>query len=156
MLVGAAWEDITPDRPLPLLGQLYERIATYTRDPLTANAVVFDNGATVVVIVSVDVCFIAAELIEDIKNRCASELGLNRNAVVIAATHTHVAPVTTDGFIGQPDADYILFLTSVIVRAVERAMASREECPLFAGAGALAEMGWNRRGMRRDGSCHMY
>jgi neutral ceramidase len=156
MLVGTAWEDITPDRPMPLMGQLHERIATYTRDPLTANAVFFDSGSTQVAVVSVDVCVMPPELTREIQELCAARLGLDPNALIIAATHTHVAPHTTDRFVGAPEADFISHLKDAIVRAVERAMANREECTLYAGKGELAEMGWNRRGMRRDGSCHMY
>jgi hypothetical protein len=42
------------------------------------------------------------------------------------------------------------------VQAVGRAISNREECTLFAGNGYLQQMGWNRRGMRRDGAAHMY
>ncbi|MCC6456959.1 MAG: hypothetical protein IT328_18530 [Caldilineaceae bacterium] len=156
MLVGTAWEDITPARPMPLMGQMHERIATYTRDPLTANAVFFDDGTTQVVVVSVDVCVVPPELIQEIQEICATRLGINPQSIVVAATHTHVAPLTTDRFVGEPEADFILLLRDAIVRTVERAMANSEECTLYAGTGQLAEMGWNRRGMRRDGSCHMY
>jgi neutral ceramidase len=156
MLVGTAWEDITPAQPMPLMGQMYERIATYTRDPLTVNAVVFDDGSTTVTVVSADVCFVPPELTLEIQQICASRFGLDANTIVIAATHTHVAPLTTDRFIGEPEADFVVTFRDATVWAIENALSNREECTLFAGSGYLTEMGWNRRGMRRDGSCHMY
>jgi predicted neutral ceramidase superfamily lipid hydrolase len=156
MLVGTAWEEITPNRPMPLMGQLHERIATHTRDPLTVNAVVFESGSVQVAIVSVDVCVIPPELASEVQQLCAERTGIDAHSVIIAATHTHVAPLTTDRFVGAPENDFIVLLKSAIVRAVERAMADREECTLYAGTGHLQEMGWNRRGMRRDGACHMY
>src|SRR5687767_8951611 len=96
MLVGTAWEEITPDRPIALMGQLHERIATYTRDPLTTNAVIFDDGTTQVVLVSTDVCGMPSSLIEEIRTLCATRLGVDAHRVVISATHTHVAPHTSD------------------------------------------------------------
>jgi len=39
---------------------------------------------------------------------------------------------------------------------VQRALADLEPATLYAARGYIEQMGWNRRGMRRDGSCHMY
>jgi neutral ceramidase len=156
MFVGTAWEDITPDSPLPLMGQMYERIATHARDPLTVNAVVFGDGTQQVAVVSVDVCVVPSEITREVTQTCADRFGMDPNALIIAATHTHVAPLTTDRFIGSPASDFVERLKAAIVTAVERAMGNQEECELFSGSGQLAHMGWNRRGMRRDGSCHMY
>ncbi|HRU24758.1 MAG TPA: hypothetical protein P5569_12490, partial [Candidatus Latescibacteria bacterium] len=61
MNVGTAWEDFTPSRPLHLLGQMHVRLGQYARDPLTANAVVLDDGTTRVAMVSVDVCVLPKE-----------------------------------------------------------------------------------------------
>ena len=44
MLVGTAWQDITPSEPIDLMGQLHIRKGTRTRDPLTVNAVTEDRG----------------------------------------------------------------------------------------------------------------
>jgi hypothetical protein len=76
--------------------------------------------------------------------------------VIIAATHTHVAPCTTDRLVGEADLAFLSRLVEATRDSVSRAVADLEECTLFAGAGFVEEMGWNRRGMRRDGSCHMY
>ncbi len=156
MLVGTAWENITPDHPLPLMGQMYERIAEYTRDPLTANAVVFDDGRRRVAVVSVDVCVLADEFLRSVQEACSRAHAITAEDVIIAATHTHVGPLTTDRFIGTADSDYMAKLHAHLVSAVGRALADCEECELFTGAGYAEQMGWNRRGMRRDGSCHMY
>ena len=35
--IGWAQTDITPDRPIYVIGQLYSRISSYVHDPLTAT-----------------------------------------------------------------------------------------------------------------------
>ncbi|MBX3010187.1 MAG: hypothetical protein KF832_01725 [Caldilineaceae bacterium] len=154
--VGTAWEEITPDRPLPLLGQMHVRLGQSTRDPLTANAVLFVDDTTRVAVVSVDVCVIPDELARRIQQACAVATGLPAEAVIVAATHTHVAPCTTNQIAGDADPAFLEQMTAAIAQCVARALADLEPCDLFAGVGYLEQMGWNRRGMRRDGSCHMY
>jgi neutral ceramidase len=154
MRVGTAWEEITPDRPLHLLGQMHIRWGTYTRDPLTVNAVVFEEGAQRVALLSVDVCVLPADLVRSLQQACAAHLAPEQ--VIIAATHTHVAPCTTSFLVGEADPAFLARLTEAVGQSVARAVTDLEECELYAGAGYLEQMGWNRRGMRRDGSCHMY
>lgn len=156
MLIGTAWEEITPDRPLPLLGQMHVRLGEYTHDPLTVNAVVFTEGAQRVALLSVDVCVLPDALVRTLQTACASATGIVAESVLIVATHTHVAPCTTDRLVGTPDPGFLARLEEAVVQAVSRALADLEPCDLFAGRGHLEQMGWNRRGMRRDGSCHMY
>lgn len=156
MLIGTAWEEITPDRPLPLLGQMHVRLGEYTHDPLTVNAVVFAEGDQRVALLSVDVCVLPDALVRTLQTACARTTGIAAEAVIIAATHTHVAPCTTDRLVGTLDPAFLTRLEEAVVQAVGRALADQEPCDLFAGRGHLEQMGWNRRGMRRDGSCHMY
>lgn len=156
MRVGTAWEEITPDKPLPLLGQMHVRLGQYKHDPLTVNAVVFDDGNQRVAVLSVDVCVLPAALVDSLQQACAATGALDAKSVLIAATHTHVAPCTTDQLVGKVDPDFIKQLEAATAQAVKRAVDDLEQIELFAGSGHLAQMGWNRRGMRRDGSCHMY
>ena len=85
MRVGTAWEDITPSRPAPLLGQMRVRLGEYKRDPLTVNAVVFDDGARRVAAVSVDVCFLPDDVAQEMRQRCASDCPIGDDSVMIAA-----------------------------------------------------------------------
>jgi hypothetical protein len=156
MLVGTAWEDITPDHPLPLLGQNYVRQGEYARDPLTVNAVVLDDTAQRLALVSVDVCFLPHELVHAMQRACAAATDIDTEAVIITATHTHVAPHTTDTPYGHTDPAFIARLIKATAQSVQQAIANLEACTLFTGTSYLEQMGWNRRGMRRNGSCQMY
>jgi neutral ceramidase len=156
MRVGTAWEDITPDKPVPLLGQMAIRLGEYKHDPLTANAVVFDDGQTKTAVVSVDVCFMPSDLVRRLQAACAAPGNIDAESVIIAATHTHVAPCTTDRLFGATDPEFMARLSEGIASAVNRAIDDLEEVDLFAGTGYIENMGWNRRGLRSDGACHMY
>lgn len=156
MRIGTAWEEITPDRPLPLLGQMHVRLGQYKRDPLTVNAVVFDDDAARIAVVSIDVCVIPGEVAHAMQQACAAATAIQAVDVIVAATHTHVAPCTTNQLVGAVDPIFLARLIEAVAQSVTNAIANLEACDLFAGVGHLAQMGWNRRGMRRDGSCHMY
>ena len=52
--IGWAQTDITPDRPIYVIGQLYSRISSYVHDPLTATCLVLENGEEQMILVSAD------------------------------------------------------------------------------------------------------
>lgn len=156
MKVGVAWEDITPSKPLHLLGQLRVRWGGRVRDPLTINAVVFEEGPTHLALVSADVCLLPDDLALRLRQSCAKATGLSVDSVHVAATHTHVAPCTVNGIAGETDPAFLQRLEEAVTQSVQRAIADLEDAELFAGHGHLDHLGWNRRGMRRDGSCQMY
>lgn len=156
MLTGTAWAEITPDRPLPLLGQMHVRLGHYTHDPLTVNAVLFADDQQKLALVSIDVCLLPDNLVRTIQEAVAAATGLPPTATILVATHTHVAPCTTSMLAGEADPGFLQQLTQATVNVVQRALADLEPVTLYAGQGELEQMGWNRRGMRRDGSCHMY
>lgn len=156
MLAGTAWEDITPDHPLPLLGQMHVRLGQYTHDPLTVNAVVFADGEQRLALISIDVCLLPDGLVRSLQQAIATVTGLPPTAIVLAATHTHVAPCTTNQLVGEAAPEFLARLEQAAINAVQNALADLEPVALYAGRGYLEQMGWNRRGMRRDGSCHMY
>ncbi len=120
MQVGTAWEDITPDRPLHLLGQMAIRTGEYTRDPLTTNAVVLDDGTQRLAMVSIDVCVLPADLVNQIKQRGSEASGITPENIIVIATHTHVAPCTTDLLFGDVDADWVEQLFSATAKAAPR------------------------------------
>lgn len=156
MRIGTAWEDITPSKPVPLLGQMHVRLGERKRDPITVNAVVFEDDTKRIAVVSIDVGLLADSLPDTLRQSCATANGLNADAILLAATHTHVAPCTTDRIVGDVDPDFLKRLEEGVNQAVGRAIEDLEDAECFAGAGHLEHMGWNRRGMRRDGTCHMY
>lgn len=156
MLVGTAWEEITPVEPIPLLGQQHARLGEYTHDPLTVNAVVFADTKQRVAVVSVDVCLLPEDLVRTLQRACALTSDIAAESVIITATHTHTAPSAVDDPVAVANPTFLARLEVAIAQSVQQAIDTLEECTLFAGTGVLDHLGWNRRGMRRNGSCQMY
>ena len=156
MLVGTSYRDTTTDRPLAQQGQMRKRIAEHARDPLTVNAVTFADETTRVAIVSVDICALPEYLAARMKSACSAAAGISPDDVTVSATHSHVAPCTVSRTVGKPDEDWLAELVAKTGESVADAFETAEEATLFAGTGWLDHMGWNRRGLRSDGACHMY
>ncbi|GEM_PF-1132890 len=160
MKIGTAWRDITPSKPLPLLGQMHERLGEYTRDPLTVNVAMLSDGDLKVAVISVDVCMIPEALARRLRNKCAEKCAekcaISADRVLISATHTHVAPCTTDRIVGKADPEFIESLEQAVVESVSSAIDDLDDVDVYAGTGHIDQMGWNRRGLREDGGCHMY
>jgi hypothetical protein len=170
--VGWASADITPPRPVALVGQLHKRISTGVRDPLTATALAMDtqDGAghgDQAILVSCDVLFVQRAVQQRVQQAVQTRLpDLDCRKVFLNATHTHTAPGFVDStFKGLYDvsqdagvmkaSEYGDFFVERVADAVVRAWQTR-------GPGGLswalshAAIGTNRRAHYFDGSSVMY
>ncbi|WP_247004582.1 neutral/alkaline non-lysosomal ceramidase N-terminal domain-containing protein [Halosolutus gelatinilyticus] len=66
-------------------------LSTGVHDPLKATALVLDDGAVAVGIVSVDLLNVSRELTRSVR-RSLEERGVRLDQLVLAATHTHAGP----------------------------------------------------------------
>lgn len=156
MLVGSAWEDITPKDKLPIQGQMRLRLGEYAHDPLTANAVAFEDGDHKAALVSVDVCMLRDDFVRSAQQQAAEAAGLPAEAVIIACTHTHLGPCTFDSIFAPSNPAYLEYMKGLIAKAVARAWQDREPVSVYADTGFVEQMGFNRRGMKSDGTAGMY
>ena len=92
--IGWAQTDITPDRPVYVIGQLYSRISSYVHDPLTATCLVLDNGDQQMTLVSCDMASVPTMHIQAILDRLDIP-GLDKSRVVFSAIHTHNSSMYT-------------------------------------------------------------
>lgn len=156
MKVGTAWTDITPSHPMPIQGQLHERYGEFTHDPLTINAVVFDSGHMRVALLSCDLIALPDAFVREAQARCERELNIPADHVIVACTHTHLGPCTTTRLIGKSDSGFTKSVEDAIVGSVRRAIDDLQECLIYAGSGYVDQMGFNRRGLHKDGTADMY
>lgn len=96
---GAARVSITPDvkaSSIPLGGYAARRgaPATGVHDPVYARALVLSSGATKVALVSLDLCFLPANVKAEVAKRLVlnGAKGLDAAHLFLSATHTHCAP----------------------------------------------------------------
>lgn len=162
--IGWASRDMTPTRPAMLQGQMHRRVATSALDPLTVTAMVIEaeDRSDVAVIVSFDLPFVDDNIKAAIGRRLAvalPELGPDR--LLLIATHTHTAPVTTDGFYEHPGGDVMTaaegaeWVGGKAAEAVIEAWKSRVPRTLDRAFGH-AVVGHNRIALYADGVNQMY
>lgn len=136
---GVAVVDITPPPGLLLAGfAARSEPATGIHDPLTARAVVVGDTAIVVA----DVIGIHEEMSARIRERCPLPAG----NLIVAATHTHGAPISMAGRLSE-DADpaFLRAIEDGCVEAITRAVATAAPVRITAGMGVDPDVARNRR-----------
>ena len=147
--------NITPDRAISLAGQMVQRMGEYTRDPLEVNAVVIEQTDRRYGLVSCDLLCLDTPFIDSVVKACLERHGVDH--VLIACTHTHVGPCTR-AFdpSGEVDDGYLENLRNTLVEAIGECCGRLEETRLYADCGYSGAMGWNRIGLRQDGSAALH
>ncbi|HEX6971654.1 MAG TPA: neutral/alkaline non-lysosomal ceramidase N-terminal domain-containing protein [Limnochordia bacterium] len=90
---GAARVNITPPIGCPLAG-FAARVhgATGIRDELWARALYLNNGERELVLVSAEILGFSREIVQRIRRRVETEVGIPGEYVLLSATHTHAGP----------------------------------------------------------------
>ena len=95
LAVGAAKVDLSPRAPVRLMGyaaRAHSPAPTNIAQRLYARALVFGEGPSACVIVTLDNCILPAGVTETIRGRLVREHGLARERIALTVTHTHSAP----------------------------------------------------------------
>jgi neutral ceramidase len=156
MKLGTHWIDITPAEPIDIYGQMSVRRGEYTHDPLTVNAVALEQDGVKVVLVSCDMCQFEDAFVRQVQSMCEESIGVPASSVLIACTHTHLAPNTFDTLFGKANQAFLDGLRKSLVEVVRQSLDDLEEVELYAGSGWLEQMGFNRRGLYGNGRAEMY
>ena len=171
--IGSATVDITPDRPVALAGQFHTRISQKPETPIAAAAVAIEatEGGRVVdhsILISCDLVGIHHSVLAQFRKHLQPLLPeVDVRKIIVSATHTHTAPVTSeiveetlitypipkDGVM-QP-AEYVNFLVERLSQAAVQAWKSRRPGGVSWTLG-FATVGENRRAVYADGHAQMY
>lgn len=135
---GAAAVDITPQTlPVIVNGGFSERLIDQVTDPLHARALVLDDGATRLAIVTVDSCLVPRELIDKAKALASAETQIPTERMLVSATHAHSAPAVAGALGSGVQEDYAAWLPGRIAQAI--AEANRNLAPARVGWGVDAD-----------------
>lgn len=168
LLVGATTVDITPDQPVALWGQMHTRISKGVASPISATILALESrndqgqGTEQAIMVACDLVLIPEDLTKQTRQRVAQlcpEIPIQK--IFLSATHTHTAPVLTEGVyeipkdgVMQPTA-YTAFCADRVAQGIATAWKARQ--PGKAGWGmGHAVVGYNRRATYQDGTAAMY
>jgi hypothetical protein len=172
LYVGWARVDITPERPVALIGQLHKRISQKVRDPLTATALALetrgdDGGREQAILISCDLLFIRKSVQDRLRQIVKDRLpDFDIERLFLNATHTHTGPGFSDRDFGSlydvskdegviTASEYADFFVERAARIAVEAWRSRRPGGMSWALGH-AVVGWNRRAHYFDGSSVMY
>ncbi|MFI5457494.1 MAG: hypothetical protein ACHRXM_18785 [Isosphaerales bacterium] len=167
IFVGGATVSITPERPVALSGQMHTRISRAVESPVTATALVLESrdGEKVLdqaIMVACDLVAIPADASAKTRERVKKRLpDFPVNKIILSATHTHTAPVLTEGVYEIPQegvmqpAEYIEFFADRAAEAVLKAWEARKPGKVSWGLGK-AVVAHNRRAVYADDTAAMY
>ena len=172
LYIGWAVADITPDKPVALIGQLHKRISVAVQDPITATVLAIetigdDGEKEQAVMISCDVTFIRGQTQKKLQSVISERISdLDASKLFLNATHTHTAPgfiddeffglydISNDKGVMKPSEFEALFIDR-LAEAVENAWKEREPAGFSWGLGN-AVLGHNRRTVKIDGTAKMY
>lgn len=167
LFAGGATVSITPDRPIALWGQLHTRISHGVESPVMASALALesrdgDKVLDLAILVACDLVAIPEEALSKTRERVKKRLpDFPVEKIILSATHTHTAPVLTEGWYEIPQegvmqpAEYMEFFADRAAEAVLKAWEARQPARVSWGL-AQAPIAHNRRAVYADGSAVMY
>lgn len=172
LYVGWAVANVTPDKPVALVGQLTKRISTSVQDSLNATVLAIetkvDNAKKEqAIMVSCDLLFIRAQTQKKLQEAVAKKIpDFDPSKLFLNAIHTHTCPgVIDDEFFGLYDiskdkgimkpSEFEAFFIDKVSDAVVKAWKERKPGGMSWGVGH-AILGHNRRTVKTDGTAKMY
>ena len=144
---GAYWKTITPPLGVELSGYGFylNRKATEIQRPLSALALVLEQGEERVAIITADLLAVSAEMTAKTRAMVSKMTTIPEENVVVACSHTHSGPATV--FIrgcGEVDSDYANLLPRYLASAVIEAEKQLEEVGVYVGKSHLEGLAQNR------------
>ena len=147
---GAAAVDITPKLfPLNMPGGFSANMAESAHDPLTARALVLDDGATTLAMVVVDNLGAGPDVLDEAKAMAAEKTGIKPERMLISSTHTHTgAPLNTRS---EPAAAYRKLFVEGVAESIIQAHGALQPARIGAATHPLPDEVFNRRWYLKPG-----
>ncbi len=148
LAVGYGERVITPPLGVDLSGYGFYlgRKAESALDDLKCRAVHLEAAERSLVLISCDIIGFTVEDADSIRAEIAAAHGLPREAILLAATHTHSGPATQPmPGLGDIDPAYRSRLRALIVKAAAEAVSSSSPAEFSYAFEAIEPLGYNRR-----------
>ena len=154
LLAGFSKVCISPPIGAPLAGfAARQGMCEGVHDDLFARAFVIEKDGKAVAFVSLDVLAVSSEFVGRVRENIERRTGIKRDAVMIAATHTHAGPVTIRTFFnpdGSLDDGYMNSLEKTVEDSVAEAFAEKLPARIGVGTGYVCGIGVNRRAAEKQ------
>jgi hypothetical protein len=152
--LGWAMEDITPEGPVSLWGQYYERISEYVQSPLKVTALAIEsinrNVREQVILVSIDLVYMEGDLQESLRTILKKQLpDFDVQNLILNVTHTH------SSFNPGADSKHYSMLVDKLSKVAVTAWEKRQPGGISWDL-EYEVIGHNRRVEFADGTTEMY
>ena len=149
---GAAIANITPEESYFLFGYPFvERMSTGVHDCLLSSVLYLTDGVEQCLFVSNDIIYISKDSTTRIRKAIFDKTGVPITNILIAATHTHSAPVTAelvisanDPIVPRVDKKYLEFVELSAINAACEAFANAVSAEIGFVVGDATGVGTNR------------
>ena len=150
--VGFGRIDITPPLGSYLQGYQDPRYAKGVLDPLSANALAFDDGEKRAVIIVCDLVGISQEVMEKLRPTVAEIANLPREAVCVSCTHIHTGPGLSKYRHGFNNEEYVEWIMKRLGDAALLALGDLAPAKMSYTRGKVEDVAFIRRFRMKDGS----
>ncbi len=162
---SVAQENITPPVGSRLAGHFYETFSTGIHDPLWAKAMLFQQGTEKYAFVFCDLIGLNPNVSTHARALASAKTGIPVKNIVIAATHTHTAPlfygfqhsyfhgkaISETGVDPHEKIDYSQFLINQLVKAIVKANGEIQPVQLEVNIAEQHTLSFNRRYHMQNG-----
>lgn len=138
----------------PITGYYMERFTKGVLDDLFVRAVAFDDGEKRAVVLALDVCDLAQEYYDRMKEAIIKATGLDNEAIFITCSHTHTGPLVGKDFASplRSSEEYDEFLITSVRDAAIYALADVRETKIESARGQAKNISFIRRYRMKDGT----
>ena len=147
MRIGFSKLDITPRVGVEMcgFGAFLHRYSIAVRDRLWARAMALSDGQKTLLVFSLDLIGVSADMTRKIRGLVAAHSGLEPADVMVHCTHTHSAPPACElvGW-GERDTPYLEILPHRVARAGAAALSNLQEASLSYARVPCEGIGVNR------------
>jgi len=143
MLIGQSRIDITPYINISMCGHGEDRF-TGLKDKLYATAIIFCQKEIKVCLITADLIGFTKDFTDNVKSRISNLLRINKENIILCASHTHTGPDVMWPLKSKNNIRYINELKKKLVNVAKKADESLIESLIEVGVGK-ASIGINRR-----------
>lgn len=155
--VGFARVNITPMMGINISGYFQVRLADGVLDDTEINAIAVNSLNDTVLMLSIDICGITANILKEFRERISAKTGIPEDAIYISSTHTHTGPmmwpiknkIYGDG---KLEKEYREFLTKKAIDVSCFALDDLKPAQMGIGVGIAPNISFLRRFRMKDGS----
>ncbi|MBI2222224.1 MAG: hypothetical protein HYU53_13585 [Acidobacteria bacterium] len=149
LTAGCARICISPRPGTPLAGfGARQGVSRGAHDELYVRALVLERDGVALALAAADLLALQAAFVDRVRAAIERRIGLAGDAILIAATHTHAAPLTFTTFVDaseRPDPAYMQSLAQAVEDCVALAWENRGPAAAGVGSGRISGFGVNRR-----------